>query len=519
MNECKTYTLIFLFAAFFLVILLCLFTFKNSLLASKSSSIALSAVLAILLICELICIVHLTVYKALGISIKYQDGQFVIQEGKEIVLFIPSTCEELSKINVESNILSFVTYCTEGTKFELRVVQNKGLLPNRKFNLTISDQHQIIDKANYTQVNSPGLCIVVKTDISQVELNQVIEGNSVSKDLYSSVYKEIRDRTLFLERRALKFVDVKNDESAKLCLSSVLDIENDITLYDCLLQNLFESCPIDKKSMFPKSKGFFSFFSRSNDDDSWINGINGKIALFLLTNFPLDKVIGRKKIHGNEVSNLNRQISYVQSYIDKNPTVRSVSYLDKVFDMMKSIACSGYKIDLYDNLCKDYCIDGETQIHDLVLQDLNNPIYKYVFAIASYQDGDASIETNEFIRELLAKKTDKIFVDEIDSVLSNNHKKPFIRGLSDYKKLKIDDLVTVLSLDPKKRYTAKQLISSARAHIMKKYTDCLKHFYGEIVSVKVGDVRNIMILEDQTVLSNFTLINNVANVCGTNMQK
>ena len=515
MKKNKPLILFFMLTVLFFLSLLFLIFLKKNKLKSDILDIVFIVILVTLAICKIMTIIHLAMNMR-GIPIKYQDSSLVIKENEGCIFFIPCTCdsEELSKIDVDSNILEFVSHDTDGDDDKLLIVQNRGLFTNQELTLSISGEYKIIDKINcISQMNSSGLCVFVKEKNVQSDMDRMEEYIDTNKFLHGFTYIEMYNKTLFLRRKCLKFIESKDKANASLCLSSIVDVKSGITLYDCLLQQLFEFCPNNKKYIFPKP----DFFSgrNNNDDYFWINSDNGKIALFLLRNFPPSRVIQRNQIYGDSASGLNKKVAYIQDYIDKNPKMRCENCLDEVFSLLRDVACSQYRVNLYNNLFKNYSVDGETEIRDLILQDLDQDIYRYIFTIASYQDDSPS---NKFIRELLMEKTDEDFVNSIKTIL-NNYRGPMIKTSPDYKRLKIDDILKVLSLSSRTRCTVSQLVKRVREYIVKRYTQNLMPFYSEVCSVELGSVEDIVILEDQVMLPDPKSVYSIAGASNVSMQK
>ncbi|WDM84823.1 hypothetical protein K6025_02840 [Ehrlichia sp. JZT12] len=426
-----------------------------------------------------------------NIVVRIQDKVSNIQEGMITGIFIYLDSKVLGKINVEGNItLDFLD------SWKLCIIQNgRRITVNGPLKCEILTSNDSLTKIG----NSSGLYILARAkeikDFLQVRnIAKMIKITS-TQCIYSLTNPRILNKTLFLRHEYLdvSFLKTKGDIEEILAVEKYID-NIPVTMFNILLIELFKSCPDKKKFIYPVKVG--NKFIMEDGVQYWINTPDGKLALFLLSNFSLREITGTTNvIYQSKRGNLSRLVNDILCYIDarnKNGDfverifMKERKYnLDLLINRIRNIEYEEKKIDLYEDLHMDYRVNNRELISSLMYKDLlNNSIYKYIFAIASYQVGDSYTETNEFIRKLLYAARYQDVFSEIEVMLAD---------LSDeIVSTTCIDILKILSVD-KKKCNKEEIINCARHFITRKYMFDLMPLRLYITDVTVGSVEDIIL--------------------------
>ncbi|MGN7619187.1 MAG: hypothetical protein ACTJLM_04990 [Ehrlichia sp.] len=229
------------------------------------------------------------------------------------------------------------------------------------------------------------------------------------------------------------------------------------TRYLRLIEQLFVSFPSDVEN---------------NEKDMWLDAGDGMKAVALLTLFSPDEML----CNNNLEPALNEQVKYVLSSIEQkieNDTVMSYEQASScLVDAIKGLFFEN-KVNtyLYNMMFEDYILKKNTGLTDLMHEDImSEGLCKYIFAIASYCDHGNAIRTNRSIRALLDEAGHSDLVNQVDSVLDKILNDKIIADSSEYKHIKIADVLRELSMDKDERsYTGQALIMRARDYVERKY--------------------------------------------------
>ncbi|MGN7619188.1 MAG: hypothetical protein ACTJLM_04995 [Ehrlichia sp.] len=395
-----------------------------------------------------------------------RNNQFTIKEGEEFVCFMPFSQEELDKMNVSRNVIRLVRFSLDKGISNCDIVQNKGLLTDRKLKLYSTFEYDMLfDNDSLAKVGTSGLCIFAKvgTSVSQVRRDIAEVEEKIGKCMNFFKLLEISDGTLLLRYGYAECV--KNEETANIYLRTPVD--NGITFYDLLLQKVFKSCPDNKEYVCSVVKRGSEFIKKNQVDDLWVNKPDGQMALFILSNFPPDQVVCRKKVYGYGISNLNKKISWIRDYINLNGKVIDGSYLSKMIDKLRDIHCQQYELNLYNNFM-DYYIDDEgNTVSSLISEDCrSSSIHPYILAIASYDSDYYFDKANEFIKKILYSEGYSHLINQVKSMLMgyldiNIIDSPYSKNMH------VASVLTVLSIGDK-NCTGEELIKYAREYVVKK---------------------------------------------------
>ncbi|WDM84821.1 hypothetical protein K6025_02830 [Ehrlichia sp. JZT12] len=466
-----------------------------------------------LIVLEFVFTIYFAIYKN-SVPVILQDRPLTINEGEEAVFFVPCSPEELEKIDVGNNIVKLTECASDVGILNLNVIQNGKSCISRKLNLCNTFEYEIL--LNNDELSKVGGCsglyIFVKVNsISRIrEIIEFAERN-VEESVSFVKFLEVSDGTLILNYKNIKFVQDKRDARSFL-RTQLSSGRKSISFYDLLLQRVFESCPDDKKSVYQINGSKFP--GRNQVDNLWINKPDGRMALFILSNFPPDQIIiGRSKIFGGRI--LNKKVGWIQGYIERNGRIRDESYFKKMIDELKDIQFQQYEMNLYDNLHVDYYVDNQgNSISSLMCEDCKNAsIYPYIFAIAAYDSDYYFDETNDFIKKLLHSKGYGYLIKQSSDMLRGYLDKSIIdspkcEGMS------IPYILTMLSLD--RNCTGQELVNCTREYIVKRYVSHVPPFYNLCSSIKVGNVKNIVLTsrvkENEITRLDVTQLDNVNNV-------
>ena len=429
-----------------------------------------------------------------GVSVELQNKQLNIKEGEEVVLFAPFSVEELDKINAGRNIVKFLGFTSEKEGIGFHIIQ-RGIFDDQELRLYSTSDYQILfNNDEIANVNTPGLCLCVKVvnGISQIKKDIAEVHSTIAENVGFFRLLEISNGDLFFKYGYVEIV--KDRESANLFLKTAIDVTSGRSFYNLLLQKVFTSCPNDKKSLYSLDKSRDGSSVEDQVDNLWINGPDGQMALFILNNFPPSEIVGSNKVSENRAKDLNRKICLVQSYIKQHgEVIEDESCLNRMIEALRDIQCQVYNMNSYNSLYQDYYInDKYDTISSLMCQDLNNGnVDPYIFAIASYESSYYFDETSIFFRKLLCSKgysdvikhTNSLLIGYLDESIANS---PY------YEKINIESLLPILSMD--ENCKGQELIESARKYILKRYMSRVGVFYNRSFSIKIGSVKNIVLM-------------------------
>ena len=509
-KKSQAYYLCVAFSVFFLMALACFIKYINNLNISIVFGVGSLIMFACLMASIIHCIMHCQ-----GISVKFCDQASLISEkkGKEIFAFFGylSSPDQLFKIS-GNNITEFrldsgtMVYNSTGEgeqdcKFD--VVETCGLLPNKKFKLQVNsslDYKMIFDVSDFSKLQSPGFCIFVQPNGNTVKIKEKMEK---LRDFYIRSPK-IENGILYINYGYKKFLE--SIEDARLILSKRVGIQSDgsvsqnvVTLYDLLLQKVFRSCPSDEEDIYPINRdGDPAFMSSDRRRDFWINQPDGRMALFLLSNFSLYSIAGRGSVclsNARRLDDLNKKICCIQRYIARNGKLQDTSCLSDLFEKLRGIICDEEKI-AYCSLHKNYLLNGGRYLSEAICEDLEDDLDRYIYAIASYQDYMGVAQSCNFIKNLLCSSGHENLVDQAKSLLDGNLYEAIKYNAPCYESMKVFQIVNELFSGSRMWYSGKELINAARQYIVRKYIpNQLGLFDEKFSTLAIGHVDQIIFID------------------------
>ena len=472
--------------------------------------------LIILIISIYIVALCIGLISKLIISAQSQKGKC---ESKKLTVFFPCVLSELDKIDPEYHIFELKRNRIQITDQQgegfIHCVRQKGKLFSRSFKLQLkNDCYEVfIDKENSNFVKG-GFYISSKVD--PTVLDQLI-----AEDCLSGSVPEVENGILYLHYTYLAVV--KDTESLKAVLESRNEVVTEysslyfaknisVTVYESLIASIFCSCPGDMKSICPGDNKYLT----NQEGNFWINTPNGQAAVSLLSILPPTEVLGRKKVRENKHGNLNKQINCVLNYI-KNTKGNATDNadFDYVLNFLKEqIWVNNRGVPFYNVIGENYPLieDSNLRVKDLLRKDLPHNFLRYIFAIASYQDCEDVIETNELVRNLMVKFGFEYVIDKVHTILKDCLDK--VIDIKSFCGNVSGDILTALSIDNDKEYTGKELIKHAREYLVKRYAHQISMIMERNVPIRVGPIESMVIVypvENSQMLNNLLLDQVVAH--------
>ena len=513
MNKSQSRYVLGILLVLLMILIACFAKFKSNLLGLNN--FLFSVALLVMAILIIITVVHLIMHTSQGVAIVSQNEELHIEEGEQFIIFISCDPEKLSKIDAGSNIIKLTGSRVGRKVFFFDIKQNCGFLPSKRFRLQkgVYNNHEILfsDK-DLAKINTSGIAIIVKGKVSSLltlieyvdKKNDIMypeikeDGTVLLKYRYAGIATTIKDLKLFLQDTKSIIVDsiLPEIKSEIISESRVFDGEIILSIYSILLWDVFRSFPCNAISTDEKRK-------------MWLDGNDGKIALFLLKNFSLSSMTGYDEVclpNSRTAKVLNDKIKWVEDHMENCRTIESEKILTHIFDRIKNVLHNlDTRIYSYSFLysAKDCCVNSYGKLEDLIRSNLSVHPYKYIFALASCQyRGDNATMSNNFIHKLLRAENFGELIDTVQSVLDNGFFDRVIKGdMSYYHALKIPDVLKELSINnDKKDYSFGDLVNHAREYIMKKcVVNNLPLVSKDSVSKKIGCVEGIVLFSEKKV--------------------
>ncbi|WDM84824.1 hypothetical protein K6025_02845 [Ehrlichia sp. JZT12] len=456
------------------------------------------------------------IFRCIGAEIKVQDKNKVqnFEKGKSFGIFFPCTSDEFKKINIKDNIFRFKYVDNlRGDSGYCIVEQSSGALVNKVIHFKLSDSckpHVILSNDDLINMKGSGLLIMATGDMSK--FTKIIENQHFH---FQSL--EMMKGNLLLHANCKKSVDDLN--GLQLILNrKVMPRDNYIRstslqyvkLSDILLYELFSSCPVSDSS---KTKG--------REMLDWIIEGDGKLALFLLSNFKLEIVEG-SFIPSQRVEYINNMIRLLTDYIEKgngslfknsNASFRNVC--KKIHSILSSVCVFPY-FTIHEN----YQLNDKSKLSDLMFDDLKSApdkeILQCIFAIASYQYDDSAYEANRFVKNLLCKVGCMDVVTKVYKMLSDSKKLISNCDLCLCGSVRVDTIIKKLGLKTEGdlECSCADLIGLAREYIGVKYASYISPYYEVEERIVVPAEVILMVGEEEKSIITATGVD-VQNVCAS----
>ncbi|MGN7619175.1 MAG: hypothetical protein ACTJLM_04930 [Ehrlichia sp.] len=467
-------------------------------------NIALNVVLLLVVICLSFNITHLVAHTSKGVAVVSQNKELTIKRDRQVIIFIPCSPQELEKIGTNNNIIELTGSRSEEGAFGFDIVQNCGLMPSRRLRLqrNICSNHRVLfSDRDLAWMNTSGIAIVVNVHYATVTRKFISE--------VGVKYPEIRDDSnAFLKCEYVKFAENTKDLMFYLCSTRTVVVDNILpeikseivcdrlsenevilNIYDVLLWEVFRSFPSDK-------------FTTNEEKKLWLDGNDGRIAMFLLRNFSLPSITGSRDVYlpnPETTRTLNSKLDWVLMNMAGCAVIESEEILTSVFGRIKNVLCNlDCRLYSYNFLyqVQGYCIDYHSTLYDLMCKDLRDRSYQCIFALASCRDSSDAAMTNNFIHGLLRSVNCCDLIGEVQYVLENGcFDKVIDSSMACYDTLGLRDILKMLSMDGEKRYTFRDLVNCAREHLVKRYVvNSLSLVPRRILSTEVGKVESVVLV-------------------------
>ena len=467
------------------------FRFKDSLTVPHLDIIA-PVVMSVLAVVLLISIAHL-VMQYRGTSVNLQDMPPRIAREDQMVLFVPFSGEQLSRLSLNNNIID-VKYnvvesgkrLIEPRKFVLDVTQSYGFCPTKKIQVVVNSDSKcqlLFTNEEIAQINEPGMYFVVSGNASIVKSN-------LQKLKLNIKYPEISDSNLSL-----------SCEYQKICTGSMEDllyilksqnIQSGETVYEKLLSDIFVTCPNRKDQVVPDSTSV-----ALSGKELWINTNSGRLALSLMKILGPEKTLIDLEDLKNKGSPLYNKIIWVKDYVANNVCHVSESSVGLIFNRAKGIFCRNIA-----RISKYYCVHDDRvttsgQKFSSVLAEAMRKDEKLLItmAIASYScDGTANVdaEANYFIRGILAlepQKSDPV-LKEVEELLGSNPYKTIDVNNIKFAGSKVCAVIKEL-VRGSTGCTVQSIINAARMSILEKQWDSVPVTRTMGYTMNIGYVQKI----------------------------
>ncbi|WP_143339985.1 MULTISPECIES: hypothetical protein [Ehrlichia] len=421
-----------------------------------------------------------------------------IKENEQIALFIPLSDDQLNRLDPNSKIVE-IKYDRVATGINLNgekdivlnITQKKyGLCATRVVDVVVNSDRKcmlLTSNQGIAQVSGRGIFIVVNKRPSTIK-------DITSKMRFYIKYPEMKDGVLSLTcnysamcssiKGALGMLRYK--------VESAGDCEEQMSLYELLLKEMFRSCPSDSSLVVPSDTSI-----RSGTESLWINQSDGQLTMALLINFSTSMVLGRGSRLNND-KKLFAKITLLQDYIVQNGITSDPEIFPKLFEKIRYKFCKVHRaISQYRCLYNDYYTKYGVTFSELIRSEIRNgnTILAAMVAIASYQcrGTDFATATNSFLKEILSSVGSSNLIAEVNDIINGDL---YARvNLNSYKLLGlgISSALKVISKSLGAFCTNEQLIDCARNYIMSKCYSSVTTLEVVPCSLKFRSVQDIML--------------------------
>lgn len=434
MNKSQSlYLFLFLLCVTILAFTAAILAFRfNDRLKIPYLNIIASVVMSVLAVALLISVAHLVMYYR-GTSVSIKDIPPRIAADDQMVLFVPFTADQLSKLSPENNIIDVKYNVVESSsslagkrKFVLDITQSCGLCPTKKVQVVMDNNRQcqllFTNEEISSQVNGPGMCFVVNGNTS------IVKGNVQRHGFYIK-HPEVKDGNLSL-----------NCEYQKICKGSMEDLEYILrsecvysgkTVYAMLLSNILTTmCPNQKDKVIPSDA------SVTHGKDLWINTDSGRLALSLMKILSPNRTLIDLEDLKNSDKTLYQKITWLRNYLENNEHSVSEAFLESIFRKASDFFYSRTaRISEYRCLHDDRTTTSGKKFSSILAEDMQLDEMLITMAIASYSCEDAVDyfdTTNRFLKGILMLDQQKsdLILEEVKEIL----------GKGWYEIINLDDL-------------------------------------------------------------------------------
>ena len=512
-KKSQAYYFLVIFSVFFVIALSFFIKYRNGL----TLNIVFGIGSLVMLVCFMVSIVHFVMHFQ-GISVKFSDRVSLLAEekGKKIFALFGylSSADQLTEIS-GNNITDFqpdsktMMYNLTGEEqdYGFDIVETCGLFPSRKFKLQLDSNlkyKMVFNPSDLSKLQSPGFCILVNANANTLKMKEKIEK---LQDFYIR-FPKVENGSLYIHYGYKKFAETLDD--ARLILSKRLGYQSEsdlsqcksVTLYDLLLHNVFLTCPGDEKDICPMGNG--NSLTIGDQSKFWINQPNGKMALFLLSNFSLYNIAGRGEVwlsNSQNLDDLNKKIRCIQGYIARHGKSQDSSPLSELFNRLRRIISYNQEKITYCSLHKNYLLSKGRYLSEAISEDLKDNTERYIYALASYQDCTSAAQSCDFIKNLLRSNGCEDLISQAESLLGGELYEEIKHDAPCYESMRIFSVGRRLFSgvrDTRLWYTGRELIDAAREYILKKYIpDQLGLIDEKFSSMMIGPVDKIVFLNEK----------------------
>ncbi|AHX06487.1 hypothetical protein ECHLIB_0426 [Ehrlichia chaffeensis str. Liberty] len=462
-----------------------LYRFRNDISGSYPYlNVAAILIMAVMAIAMLVTIVHIAMMCSQSYT-KIEAALPSIEEGKQVIVFVPLTENTVRRLNFGSEISKIecdgrASILNLGPKREksivLKVTRKYGLCSQKTVNVGVDGSRKcavLFNNQQAAQIEGPGLyCITKFNKNSEKFRSQYQDDASMNIE-----YVEMEGGSLLMYytyyRRQLSkdYMDFLLNKKVEDKSHTASDGGDTITLYEVVLRGLLRSCPSSPTLIFPSDD--------CQDSEAWVNSGDGRLALSFLLHFSPASILSSADRLKDKT--LVQKVRFFRDYIiekDLNPNDDDLPVLG---DKIKYKFFETHdRLSSYRNLENRFTTSGISFLELLSDKVREDDIVAGVLALAAHQFQDAiepETRSNMLLKNILnaegkhdmVEEVKQLFGSEPDSLLGND---PYsIITFASYKLIGLDisPALNLLQASLGSSCTLQELVNGARKHVMSIY--------------------------------------------------
>ncbi|AHX03779.1 hypothetical protein ECHHL_0627 [Ehrlichia chaffeensis str. Heartland] len=462
-----------------------LYRFRNDIGGYPYLNVAAILIMAVMAIAMLVTIVHIAMMCSQSYT-KIEAALPSIEEGKQVIVFVPLTENTVRRLNFGSEISKIecdgrASILNLGPKREksivLKVTRKYGLCSQKTVNVGVDGSRKcavLFNNQQAAQIEGPGLYCITKFNKNSEKLRSELQDDiSMSIEYVETthagdllVYYTYNRRQL--TESSMSFLLNKEVEDKSHTAS---DGGDTITLYEVVLRGLLRSCPSSPTLIFPSDD--------CQDSEAWVNSGDGRLALSFLLHFSPASILGSADRLKDKT--LVQKVRFFRDYIiekDLNPNDDDLPVLG---DKIKYKFFETHdKLSSYRNLENRFTTRGISFFRLLRDQVQGDDIVAGMLALAAHQFRDATepeTRSNMCLRNILnvegkhdmTEEVRQLFGSGPDSLSGND---PYsIITFASYKLMGLGISPALKFLQPSlgPACTLRELVNGARKYVMDIY--------------------------------------------------
>ncbi|QGR02431.1 hypothetical protein EDL79_01955 [Ehrlichia ruminantium] len=419
-----------------------------------------------------------------GVAIKYKTQSLKVNLKKQIPLFIHFSPEELSKIDTRDNVVT-LSCDKSGAGYTVDIKQNCGLLPDMDMKLKSSSISLLLSEEDIQNMqNASGLCIVLESE--DLELLRNIRpsitkiGLNNNKLSLSFSYAKIDDDTQNVKYFPEDFRDVLM--ARVINTDSSISLSKNITVHDMMI-----SCIL------------LEFPDEIPDRDFWLeNTPKGRVVLSFFKMFNCDS----NSLYINK--ELKSKVEYINQYMSNHKVEPDYESSQYIFSEIKRIYMDySCERNCYEFLHNDYYVDiFGGGISSVILSCIrSNDIYKYIYALCTYNINEQDKQTDKFICDILNNEKHYSIVTSVCRYLETKKYNSTFSKVMRYDKIqncKLSEILDVLGIHGE--VSVEKLVTAAKEHVMKICKKQELFYVNNSMTLNVR-VKNVVMYDDKRKVS------------------